>query len=101
MYPALGAIPRGDHAIDCARGRSSRDKQIGNKQSESKSAFTKHEMYTREKLQWDPIDKTSPLDNDKSCNLVGFNEDKNQIVFKNSKKYKEWGYKQRSFGVPS
>lgn len=26
--------------MDCARGRSSRDKQVGNKQPESKSAFT-------------------------------------------------------------
>lgn len=38
-YPELGANPSGDHAIDRTQGRRSRDKQVGNKQPESNSAY--------------------------------------------------------------
>lgn len=40
LYPALGAIPRGDHAMDRTEGWMSRVKQVGNKQLENKSALT-------------------------------------------------------------
>lgn len=37
IYPALGAIPGGDHETDRTQGSRSRDKQVGNKQLESNS----------------------------------------------------------------
>lgn len=37
-YPELGAIPSGDHDTDRTQGWRSRDKQLGNKHPENKSA---------------------------------------------------------------
>lgn len=36
-HPEFGANPIGDQEIDRTQGRGSRDKQVGNKQPESKS----------------------------------------------------------------
>ena len=39
-YPEFGANPIGDQEIDRTQGRRSRDKHVGNKQPDSKSANT-------------------------------------------------------------